>query len=90
MPHALQVMRGDRWRVWLMATRGRGSGHMPSAMEKAGEGLLMTGRAATAAYEACRLLAPEVLDRADRALELAERGVVALERLAGEEPNGDE
>ena len=69
-----------------MNRRSRGSslggGRGGSPMDRAADGLQEAGRALAAMYEAARQVLPEAMHRADQALHLAERGVVALERLA--------
>jgi hypothetical protein len=59
-------------------------------MDRAADGLVASGAALTAIYNAVAQGLPEALVRADRVLALGERGVVALERLADTSaPAGD-
>jgi len=51
-------------------------------MDKAGEGLMLTGNAMTAMYNAIAQVLPETMNRVDRTLDLVERGVIALEKIA--------
>jgi len=53
-----------------------------SPMDKAGEGLMLTGNAMTAMYNAIAQVLPETMNRVDRTLDLVERGVIALEKIA--------
>lgn len=69
-----------------MPSRGRGR----SPMDRAADGLVDAGNALTAIYNAVAQGLPEVVDRADRALDLGERAVIALEGLANTSaPAGD-
>lgn len=66
-------------------TRGAalGGGRGSSPMDRAADGLQASGKALGAMYEAARQMLPEVLLRADRALDLAERAVLVMEQHGG-------
>lgn len=49
-------------------------------MDRAADGLVESGRALSAIYEAVRQIAPEVLSRGDRALDALDRIAASAER----------
>jgi hypothetical protein len=49
-------------------------------MDRAADGLVESGRALSALYEAVRQIAPEVLSRGDRALDALDRIATSAER----------
>ena len=53
-----------------------------SPMDKAAEGLLLAGNALTSMHNIAAQVLPVMIDRADIAIDLVERGVVALEKIA--------
>ena len=63
-------------------SRGGALGGGRSPMDRAADGLHASGEALTAMYNAAAQVLPEALVRTDRALDLAGRAVVALERLS--------
>lgn len=57
-----------------MPSRGK------TPMDRAADGLVQSGRALAAIYEAIRQIAPEALDRTDRALGALDRIATSAER----------
>lgn len=53
-------------------------------MDKAAAGLMLAGEALAAMYSATSQVLPAALERTDKVLALAERGVLALEQIARE------